>query len=123
MRWMFAALILGCGGNTSGAPDSGADAASTDSGTKKDSGLADTGADVDNGMPSDTYPFPHPPLPQIVDEGGQVMTAPKVVPIVYASDGYRQQIPQFLSQLAASPYWGIATKEYGVGPLSVAQMI
>jgi hypothetical protein len=122
MRWIFAALIVGCGGTTSGNPDASIDAP-FDSGVKKDAGVADTGADVDNGMPSDTYPFPHPPLPQIVNMMGPVMTTPKVVPIIYASDGYRQQIPQFLAQLAASPFWAVATKEYGVGALSIAQPI
>src|SRR5581483_6216751 len=123
MRWMFAALLFACGGTTSGNVDGGSDAAISDSGSKKDSGVADTGADVDNGMPSDMFPFPHPPLPQIVNVGGPSMTAPKVIPIVYASDGYKQQVSQFLQQLAASQFWGVATKEYGAGPLSVGQMI
>jgi hypothetical protein len=116
-------VLVACGGTTTGNnADSGGDDASSSDGGRRDA-MTDTGADVDNGMPSDMYPFPHPPLPQIVHQGGTVMMAPKVVPILYASDGYAFEVNKFLGELASSQFWGMATKEYGVGALTIATPI
>lgn len=119
------ALLVGggCGGSVNGNPDGGVDAGSPrDGGATKDTG-ADTGADVDNGTPSETYPFPHPALPQIQNLGGGVMTAPKLVPILFASDGYRVQLEAYLQQLVASSYLVQVTSEYGAGPAKIAPPI
>lgn len=61
----------------------------------------------------------HPPLPRVVTLGGPVLTAPKVLPIVYASDSGAADLQAFLQELSGSPAWGQATAEYGVGPLTV----
>src|SRR5258708_2294306 len=105
MRRFAVLLFVACGGTTSGNADSGTDASPAFDSGRRDAAM-DTGADVDNGMPSDMYPFPHPPLPQIVNLNGPVMTAPKVIPILYATDGYKFQIKDFLGQLATSNFWG-----------------
>ena len=113
------AVTAGCGGSVSADADAGADAGATRDASSKDTG-ADAGPDVDNGAPSETYPAPHPPLPQIVNLGGGVMTAPKLVPVIYASDGYRLQLESYLQQLVVSPYLAQATKEYGAGVATIA---
>jgi len=117
----IALSALACGGDVSSVADAG-DAA-IDAAPAKDSGAADTGADADNGAPSDTYPFPHPPLPQIQNLGGVVMKAPKLVPVIYAQDGYRAQIEAFLQQLVASQYLADATSPYGAGKATLAAPI
>ena len=61
----------------------------------------------------------HPSLPQVVDLGGSVLTAPKVLPIIYASDSGSGDIKAFLQEYAASATWAEQTSEYGVGPLTV----
>ena len=67
---------------------------------------------------------PHGSAPQLVDLGGPVLTAPKIVPIFFANDATVQaQIEDFLTQLAASPYWTTTTSEYGVGPITVMPTI
>jgi len=62
---------------------------------------------------------PHPALPRVVTLGGPVLTAPKVLPIVYGGDTGQTDVMAFLQELAGSPVWGQATAEYGVGPLTL----
>jgi hypothetical protein len=60
-----------------------------------------------------------PVLPQVVDVGGRFLAAPKVQPILYASDAGANDILAFLQELATTSYWAQTTSEYGVGPLTV----
>lgn len=77
--------------------------------------VATTGTGI--GEPSDTYPAPHGSVPQVVSLGGPVLTAPKIVPIVFANDDatIKNQIEDFTSSIGASEYWKASTSEYGVG--------
>ena len=68
-------------------------------------------------------PATHPALPQVVDFGGPVLTAPKVQPIAYASDTGAADVESFLHQLASTSYWGEVTSQYGVGALTVLPAI
>ncbi len=61
----------------------------------------------------------HPALPQVVNLGGAVLTAPKVLPILYGSDKSSTDIKAFLAEYASSPAWAAQTKEYGVGALTI----
>lgn len=82
--------------------------------------LAVAGCGGGGGGPADaTPPEAHPALPQVITRGGPVLTAPKVLPIVYGGDTGAADVTAFLQELAASPAWGQATAEYGVGPLTV----
>jgi hypothetical protein len=65
----------------------------------------------------------HPNPPQIASLGGDVLAAPKVVPIFFAGDAYQAKLEPFLATLAGSDYWDQTTSEYGVGPLAVAPSI
>ena len=60
-----------------------------------------------------------PVLPQVVNVGGTFLAAPKVQPILYASDAGATDILAFLQELATTSYWAQTTSEYGVGPLTV----
>jgi hypothetical protein len=51
--------------------------------------------------------------------GGSVMTAPKVVPVLFGGDPYDAQVRDFFSKLGGSNYWATAVAEYGVGPATV----
>ncbi len=62
---------------------------------------------------------PQPVLPQVVDVGGRSLAAPKVQPILYASDAGATDVLAFLQELATTSYWAQTTSEYGVGPLTV----
>ena len=73
---------------------------------------------VDNGAPSTTYPAPHPPLPQLVNQaGGKVLTSPKVYLIVYPGYEHTAAVQAFAQALGTSAYWTETTKEYGVGAI------
>ena len=50
---------------------------------------------------------------------GPFLAAPKVQPILYASDAGATDILAFLQELATTSYWAQTTSEYGVGPLTV----
>ncbi len=77
--------------------------------------------DVDNGMPSTSYPAPHPPLPTLVNAaGGPVLHAPKIQLVVYPNDTRQSDLETFAHHMTASTYWPAATGEYGVGALSVS---
>jgi hypothetical protein len=56
---------------------------------------------------------------QAVSFGGPVMTAPKVVPILFPGDPYDAIVRDFFAKLPGSSYWSAATAEYGVGPITV----
>jgi hypothetical protein len=123
MRWVsLLAMCASCGGAVGEQSDAGMDGDASTLDARADARVEDAGADVDNGMPSDMFPFPHPPLPQIVNLGGTVMKSPKIVPIVYQTDGYELQIGQFIYQFAGSSYFTNAVKEYGVGPATATSI-
>jgi hypothetical protein len=56
---------------------------------------------------------------QAVTLGGPVMTAPKVVPILFPGDPYDAIVRDFLGKFAGSSYWTQAVSEYGVGPVTI----
>jgi hypothetical protein len=63
-------------------------------------------------------PFPapeRPAPPQIRSAGEPVLTAPRVVPLLFAGDPLAGQIGDFASKLGPSAYWAAVTAEYGVG--------
>jgi len=125
MRISSLTLVLcfvACGSSSGGASTAG------------DSGVADTGTpDVvqpgaDSGRESGSdamaesgtgYPAAHPPMPQVTNLGGPVMTAPKFVIITFAGDSLAAQIDDLASKVASSKtYWSGTTSEYGVGPVA-----
>lgn len=74
----------------------------------------DNGA-IDFGAPSTTFPAELPPVPQVVNGGGQVMTEVNVTPIYFGADDPDQAaLDAFLAKLSASVYWGEMVQEYGV---------
>lgn len=58
----------------------------------------------------------HGPPPQLVSEGGPVLTAPRTQPIFWSTDAdYQAKIEDFDAKLASYDYWEKTTAEYGVG--------
>jgi hypothetical protein len=112
---LFAAA---CGGTIGDLSDSGTgDAAPPPAEAGPDASPAEAST------PDAGYPGPHPDAPQVQNYGGPVLDAPNVVPIFFANDADQSKVEDFLNQLAASSFWGDATKEYGAGPLSVDKSI
>lgn len=62
-------------------------------------------------------PLPANP-PQVVDVGGPVLAAPKLVPVFFSNDDptFTAELNSFTTNIGASPYWAATTAEYGVGP-------
>ncbi len=75
-----------------------------------------TGPDI--GVPSDTYPAPHPAQPSVEDLGGPVLTAPVFVPVFFKDDDTTTMadMTKFLGDVGGTAYWTATTSEYGVGP-------
>jgi len=66
----------------------------------------------------------HPSQPVVSSGGGNVLTAPVVVPVFFANDKDAQtQVESFLPMMAQSPYWMAITQEYGVGALTIAPTV
>ena len=61
--------------------------------------------------------------PEVVDNGGMVIKAPKVQLIVYAEDPDAADAQAFLEEFASTPTWAAQASEYGVGPLTVLSPI
>ncbi|HSQ62864.1 MAG TPA: hypothetical protein VLM85_06600 [Polyangiaceae bacterium] len=113
---LVSTMALACGGST---PDTG------DAGDTQDAAPAVETGPGDGGTPKIDagFPGPHPSVPQVETYGGSVLTAPKVIPIFFSNDADQSKVEDFLGKLAASPYWGQTTTEYGVGALTVGTSI
>ncbi len=95
-------------------PDTGHDAArphDASMGTPSDSGL-----DAGLGAVSTTYPAFTPDLPQVVNNGGGVLTSPVIVTITWpASDPNVATWEAMSDGMGDSQYWKATTSPYGVG--------
>jgi hypothetical protein len=77
---------------------------------------------VDAGGDAIDEPFvtaAHPPLPTVKDNGGPRLASPKIVPVFFPGYEQRQVVLDAANGLVTSGYWAAATKEYGVGAVSV----
>jgi len=123
---LLAGAIAACGGaeqqmqasSTTGSGGTGGGSSTTTTTTDSTGGSGGTGGTLDNGMPSDSYPAPHPAPPHVQSYGGPVLTSPKIVPVVFDGDDPTivGQIADFSSKVGATQYWAANTMEYGVGP-------
>jgi hypothetical protein len=102
---------VGCGGGDAG--PGYADAAVLPEG-----GHGGSAAGAVGGRGGVFAPVVHEPLPQVLDSGGPVLAAPKVQPIMYASDTGATDIAGFFQELTQTTFWSETTSEYGVGPLT-----
>jgi hypothetical protein len=113
------AALVACGSSSSDTTP--ASPAQSDAPSDPGTPAGDPGPTVDNGAPSTTYPAPHPPLPELVNQaGGKVLTAPKIYLVVYPGYEPTAALQTFSQKLGASSYWGATTKEYGVGAITYA---
>jgi hypothetical protein len=109
----------GTGGSGGGASTSSSSSSSTSSSsTTSSSGTAGAGGMLDNGMPSDKYPAPHPAAPQVVDYGGPVLHNPNFVPVFFANDDAATvtALKDFDAKVGGSAYWAANTVEYFIAP-------
>ncbi|MEO6775585.1 MAG: hypothetical protein ABI467_21670 [Kofleriaceae bacterium] len=63
----------------------------------------------------DNFEAEAPAAPQVQSAGGPVLHTPEIVPIFFAGDDLQPSIERFLDALPGSAYWGITTREYGIG--------
>jgi hypothetical protein len=108
MRILSCALVLAaCGGHNGNSPDA-----------------PGTGVDAPPDVPTGFVEASHPSQPTVSNAGGNVLTAPHVVPIFFANDATIQgKTEAFLNTLAGSSYWTAMTTEYGVGAITVAPTV
>jgi hypothetical protein len=78
--------------------------------TSSDGGSTGDGSDAGSAFPAN-----HPALPQVINEGGPVMAAPKFITITFPGDSLATSIADFSTKISASAYWTTTTSEYGVG--------
>src|SRR5215472_5368817 len=112
---------LGCGLNGSG------DGAPTDGGvlaTGDDAGSFGLGTPIaaacDEGgtsrPPRLPYPAYAPAYGRLLDHGGDLLKAPRIVTITWSADPNEAKLQAFDDALGASSYWKEAMAPYGVGP-------
>lgn len=111
-------LLAACSGSRTGGSDAGnLDAGPPDAGGS-DAGTLDAGVDagpVDAGFPVG----PHAAFPAVPDNGGPVLTHPRLVTVGFAIDPHLAAREQFVDWVVDSGWYGAWTPDYGVGPASV----
>ena len=140
----LAALSLACSGNksssgssASGTGATGSTSTTSTTGTAGSSGNTDTtgttgsgsgssgsttgssGSSGSSGSTGNDAGFVianHPPMPQVQNSGGPVLTAPVITAVTFDGDPLRGQLEGFVQNIGASSYWAAALPEYGVGP-------
>lgn len=107
--------VLGsaCGGSSgnAGNGDSFDAAPALDAGSSDGGGTADASA-----SDASTYPAFKPDIGLIVKGPGPVLTAPKIVSVVWTADPAYKTYETFCDSIGKSAYWKTALTEYGVGP-------
>ncbi len=106
---VFEAASQADGGSSGGSSSSGGSGGT--SGSSGSSGGTTSGGGTSGGF----TPAPHPPFPQLLQQGGPVLANPVVVPLVFAGDPLAPQLQEFATALGSSTYWTSALAEYGVG--------
>ena len=142
MRLYHCSLVVGlvgalaaCGGHVGSDPTntngSGTPGDSTDSGTtvvpSGDTGTVTPSEDaapavdtapppppVDHGAPSDKYPAFPSELPELSNNGGDVLSTPVVVTVTFPGEPLADKYEAFGDALGATDYWKQITSEYGV---------
>ncbi len=124
-------VLTGCSGSPASTTNSGseppADAASPDGGAAAPEAASPEAATPETSTPW-TGPAAHPPMPQVMDYGGNVLSSPTIQPVVFAGDAMQSDIAAFTTDLAKSTYWSAISHEYGVGairalPVAVANEV
>jgi hypothetical protein len=126
---MVSGSVFACGGSSGGAgeqPDAGTgedtgaapmlDAGAPESASPTPEAAAEAAPPMDHGAPSNTYPAFAPNFAQIRNQGGYIMTQPKVVAITWNSDTSQASFDTFADTVGGTAYWKATTSEYGPGP-------
>ncbi len=114
---LLCAGVVACGGSLQNGDDAGT---GNDGGTIT---IDAAPADAIAAKPDAGFPGPHPEIPQVLNYGGSVLSAPNVIPIFFAGDADQSKIEDFLNQIAASSFWSEAVGEYGVGAMTIGKSI
>jgi hypothetical protein len=83
----------------------------------KDQALLETAADETESTAEGDLTSANSAFPQVKRGKGKTIAAPKVLPIVFASDPHHAAIADFTRALGRSSHWTNAAAEYGVGPM------
>jgi len=85
------------------------------------------GGDAGDDAPAVDAPFApaaHDPLPQVLrTNGGDLATAPVIVPVFFANDALQADIEGVLAALPGSAYWTELQNDYQIGPLTVGKSV
>ncbi len=113
--WLACVFLVACGGSS---PDS-SDAASNDGGANDATNDATNANDAANdAIASDAgaYPAFAPDMPKIIDQGGNVLSAPRIVTVTWQADTNAATFEAFGDAIGASNYWQRTTSEYAIAP-------
>ncbi len=112
--WLACGFLIACGGSSPDSSDAAIDASASDA-----SSDAPVGSDAaTDAVATDTggYPAFAPDMPQIVNLGGNILSAPRVVTVTWTADPNEATFEAFGDAIGASNYWSKTTNEYGISP-------
>jgi hypothetical protein len=116
------ALAAACGssGSNGGSPSPDAGGAGDDVASEAgpEAATGDAGKEAAPEPPDDgPWPAAHYPLPLMVNEGGSVMAAPKIVTVTFAGNPDVTALQTFDDTFAeGTPWWKAVTAGYNIGP-------
>lgn len=108
----------GAGGAAPQSTSSGSGATTASTGTTVTAGAGGAGG-ADAAPPPDdaapVYPAFQPKVQQVLSNGGPVLAAPQIVPIVFPASSFETETADFVSKAVTSTEWMAQLAEYGVG--------
>jgi hypothetical protein len=110
----LAANLASCGssgGDSNGGGGSGGSGGSGSSGGSGGGGGGGTGGSGGYGP----FEANHAPFPQVVDQGGPILTNPQIVTVTFPGDSMTAELQSFGETLEASTWWSTVTTGYCEG--------
>jgi hypothetical protein len=110
----LAFFVAACGSSSPDESDAAPDANTSDA-ASNDAASNDASTDATSGDTA-SYPAFAPDMPQILDQGGNVLSAPRVVTVTWQADPNAATFEAFGDAIGASNYWNRTTSEYAIAP-------
>lgn len=109
---VIGAIVAACGGKTDDPappPAASADAGKLPAPPPPPVDAGDAGIDIDP-----RYPAPHPPMPLVKYQGGNILRSIKVVNVFFPGDAMKGRLTAFTEMIVKSDWWTQTSSEYCV---------
>jgi hypothetical protein len=109
-------LSFSCSGSNDTPGGGGGGGGSGGSGDSGGSGGTGGTSDFDGTGGADGFEPPHARFPQVIYQGGPILTAPQIVTVTFPGDPMTSELQSFGETVEASSWWSTVTHGYCQGP-------